>query len=237
MITISRKRRRQWIGFAVGLFITSICYVVLSLPINEQFLSKGPMNTGHEELSCESCHTPSRGNTFQQLQANIMFTVGLRKTEANFGSENVDNKKCLECHERANDRHPLHRFEEPRFAEARKELGVTYCESCHEEHNGVRVTQVNVGYCQSCHEDTELSNDPLEISHKDLIAEEQWTTCLQCHDFHGNHIYHAAESMADTIPMIALKEYFDGGESPYAGIKKFYALSEELWAQEQLKTK
>lgn len=234
---ISRKRKRQWIGFGVGLLVTSVTYVVISLPANEDMLSLGPMNTGHEDLSCESCHTSTKGNVFQQLQANLMFSVGLRKTVADFGSQNVDTKKCLECHDRANDRHPLHRFTEPRFANARKNLpaptGQVECESCHIEHNGVRLTQTNVGYCQNCHEETTLKNDPLEISHAELIKREMWNTCLQCHDFHGNHIFHAAESMKDTIPMTIVREYFDGGKSPYADVKKYYALEEEEWRKKQ----
>lgn len=224
---ISRKRQRQWIGLGVGLFITAVAYTILSLPSNESMLSLGTMNTGHEDLSCNSCHSPAEGNVFQQAQANLMFRLGMRRTEADFGTENVDNLKCLQCHDRPNDRHPLHRFEEPRFVEARKNIGVTVCESCHNEHNGVRITQPEVGYCQNCHEDTEMKNDPLEVSHKELIEQEMWSTCLQCHDFHGNHIYHAAESMADTIPLATVKKYFNGDKSPYADVKKYYALTEE----------
>ncbi len=228
---ISRKRKRQWIGFGVGLLATTVTYILLSVPSNEDFLSLGEMNTGHEELSCKSCHTQARGNVFQQAQANLMFAVGLRKTEVEFGSENVDREKCLECHDRENDRHPLHRFEEPRFSEARKNLGVTECESCHEEHNGVRMTRVDIGYCVNCHEDTELKKDPLEISHKELIEREMWNSCLQCHDFHGNHIYHAPESMKDTIPVLTVREYLKGGTSPYSDTKKYYPLSEEEWQE------
>lgn len=226
MIKISRRRRRQWIGFGIGVFGTIITYTILTIPVNEDFLSKGPMNTGHENLSCESCHTPAKGTVFQQFQANVMFTFGLRKTETDFGTENVDNTKCLSCHDRPNDRHPLHRFTEARFAEARKNLGVTMCESCHTEHNGVRITQVDMGYCKNCHSETKLKSEPLDLSHAELIDQEMWTTCLQCHDFHGNHVYLVAEQMKDTIPLIVVKEYFDGGKSPYSDIKKYKALTE-----------
>ncbi|WP_258105730.1 cytochrome c3 family protein [Marinoscillum sp. MHG1-6] len=229
---ISRKRKRQWIGFGVGLFVTTATYTILSLPSNDDMLSLGPMNTGHEDLTCESCHTPAKGNVFQQAQANLLFSIGLRSKEADFGTENVDTEKCLECHDRDNDRHPLHRFKEPRFSAARKDLGhegQVECESCHKEHNGVRVTQTNIGYCQNCHEETVLNNDPLEISHEELIDRGMWETCLQCHDFHGNHIFHAAESMNDTIPVAIVREYFEGGETPYSEIKKYYPLTEEDW--------
>ncbi|MEM9339628.1 MAG: cytochrome c3 family protein, partial [Bacteroidota bacterium] len=174
---ISRKRKRQWIGFGLGTLVTASAYVILSLKPNEHLLSLGPMNTGHENLSCESCHTPAKGTAFQQLQANMMYTIGMRRTKADFGTKNVDTKKCLECHTRENDRHPMHRFTEPRFVAARKDLGAetgqVECESCHMEHSGVRITQTNVGYCQNCHAETELNNDPLEISHKELIEDER----------------------------------------------------------------
>lgn len=236
-MNISRKRKRQWIGFGTGLLITVITYVVLSIKPTENMLSLGPMNTGHENLSCESCHTPAKGNVFQQLQANIMFAVGMRRTQADFGTKNVDTQKCLECHDRANDRHPLHRFTETRFSAVRKALGVNTgtveCESCHVEHNGVRVTQSNIGYCQNCHQETELNNDPLEISHANLIERGMWSTCLQCHDFHGNHVFQTTESMQDTIPLQVIREYFEGGTSPYATIKKYYPLSEEAWLKTQ----
>lgn len=236
---ISRRRRRQWIGFALGVLVTVATYVIISVESNEDMLSLGPMNTGHEELSCEACHTPAKGNVFQQLQANLMFSLGMRKTEVDFGVENVDTDKCLECHDRKNDRHPLHRFTEPRFAEARKNLGAetgqVECESCHVEHNGVRITQTNLGYCQNCHQDTNLKNDPLEISHAELIEEGMWTTCLQCHDFHGNHVFHAAESMKDTIPIKVVREYFAGEASPYADVKKYYPLKEEEWRKQYRK--
>ena len=234
---ISRKRKRQWIGFGVGLFITVVSYVLLFMPANEDFLMKGPMNTGHEDLSCQSCHTPARGNVFQQMQANLMHSVGLRKTEADFGAENVDNQKCLDCHDtRDNDRHPTHRFTETRFAEARKNLGVTECESCHSEHNGVRVTQTDTGYCRNCHGETVMKDDPLEISHEELVRREMWTTCLQCHDFHGNHIYETAASMKDTIELRVVLGYFDGGESPYSDKKKYPPLTEdEYWKKKKKK--
>ncbi len=236
---ISRKRKRQWIGLGLGLLITASTFVILTLKPNEQLRSLGPMNTGHENLSCESCHTPAKGNAFQQIQANIMYTFGMRKTKADFGTKNVDTKKCLECHTRENDRHPMHRFTEPRFADARKKLGAETgkieCESCHTEHNGVRITQTNIGYCENCHTDTKLNNDPLEISHEELIQKERWTTCLQCHDFHGNHVFHAAASMKDTIPQTVVRAYFDGGKTPYAAIKKYYPLSEEEWAKTKKK--
>lgn len=221
---ISRKRKRQFIGMMFGIFLTSCAYTLLSIPSNEKYLSKGPVNTGHEELECSACHSNAKGNVFQQIQANIMFMAGMRGTEADFGKMNVDNTKCLSCHDRPNDRHPGHRFLEPRFEEARIKIAPQQCESCHKEHNGVRLTITNTGYCINCHEDLKVKKDPLEISHEQLIKQGQWTTCLQCHDFHGNHKMETAQSIKDTIPVSKIIEYIKGGVDPYSFEKKYKAV-------------
>ncbi len=220
---VSRKRKRQVLGIAIGLFISCLTYVFLSVPQNEHLLAKGPMNTGHENLECQDCHTKAKGNVFQQAQANISHLFGLRRTPVDFGHKNVDNQKCQSCHDRPNDRHPIHRFEEPKFFEARKNIQPTQCESCHSEHDGIRVTISTSAYCVNCHTDTELSDDPLEISHVELIKNNEWQTCLQCHDFHGNHVMETAASMKDTIEIKTILDYFEGGPSPYSEKKKYYA--------------
>ena len=68
-----------------------------------------------------------------------------------------------------------------------------------------------------------MKNDPLDVPHAQLIKEEKWSTCLQCHDFHGNHFMKTAEHMKDTVSIEALKAYFEGGESPYSDRKKYIA--------------
>lgn len=223
MFNISRKRKRQVLGFSIGLFLAVITYVMLSIPANEHFLAKGSMNKGHEDLKCVACHIEAKGNVFQQIQINTLVVLGMRKKLSDFGLEDVDNHKCQGCHDRPNDRHPVHRFKETRFSDARKNIEATVCETCHREHQGQRITLETSSYCVNCHQDTELKNDPLEISHDDLIEKEMWSTCLQCHDFHGNHEMNTAESMKDTIPLIVIREYFEGAASPYADIKKYIA--------------
>lgn len=220
---ISPKRKRQFIGILVGVVLSVCIQVFLSLPSNESYVSLGPMNTGHEKLTCESCHTKAKGNVFQQVQANLMYTLGKRKSEADFGTENVDTKKCQSCHDRPNDRHPVHRFKEPRFAKARKQIDATNCETCHLEHNGVRLTIDNTVFCQNCHQELELKEDPLDVPHTELIKNAQWTTCLQCHDFHGNHIRKAPEHMKDTLSMETIRKYIKGSASPYGELKKYLA--------------
>lgn len=218
---ISRRRKRQVIGALVGFVATCIAYVWLSLPQNEALVSLGPMNTGHENLECIDCHTPARGNAFQQIEANFYHLIGQRDHPVQFGTKNVDTRKCQGCHDRPNDRHPVHRFKEPRFDDARKNIKITECETCHLEHNGVRLTINRSIFCVNCHSDLELKNDPLDVSHEELIAAEEWETCLQCHDFHGNHIMKTADQMKDTIPMAKVRAYFEGEASPYSDTKKY----------------
>ncbi|PKM37694.1 MAG: hypothetical protein CVV06_04420 [Gammaproteobacteria bacterium HGW-Gammaproteobacteria-10] len=128
----------------------------------------------------------STGSPCQQIQANIRFVLGRRETTAAFIHSAVGNEQCLRCHERPNDRHPVYRFLEPRFAKAREKISPQSCVSCHNEHRGRRVTFGRIDYCRYCHEKTELRKAPLDISHADLITLKQWDTCLGCHDFHGN---------------------------------------------------
>ncbi len=222
-------RKRQYIGSLIGISIGIIIYIILPLKQSETYLSLGPLNTGHDQLSCNSCHTDAKGNLWQQIQSNIAFTFGARKTQADFGTENVDTKKCLECHERANDRHPTHRFLEPRFKEAIAKINATQCETCHREHNNTRVVLNSANFCMNCHYDLEVKNDPIDIPHSKLISEKQWSTCLQCHDFHGNHIYDVATKMKDTISLKKIQAYLKGGLDPFSQKKTHQPLSEEEW--------
>ena len=58
------------------------------------------------------------------------------------------------------------------------------------------------------------------MGHATLIQQEAWTSCLQCHDFHGNHLFDVPARMADTIPLRAILEYAEGGPDPYSTTKK-----------------
>ncbi len=222
-------RKRQHTGSLIGIIVTIIIYCILPLKPAEDLLSLGPMNTGHEGLSCNACHTDAKGNLVQQIQSNIAYAVGMRKKATDFGTENVDTKKCLECHDRPNDRHPTHRFLEPRFKEAIASINATQCETCHREHNGTRVVLKNANFCMNCHYDLEVKNDPIDTPHATLIANKQWSTCLQCHDFHGNHIYEVADRLKDTIPLQQIHAYLKGGLDPFSSKKKHLPLSEEEW--------
>jgi cytochrome c553 len=66
-----------------------------------------------------------------------------------------------------------------------------------------------------------LENDPLDVSHAQLIQAQNWKTCLQCHDFHGNHIAKTPTLLKDTIPTAFIKAYLQGSKSPYSENKKY----------------
>lgn len=219
-------RRRQNLGFIAGGLIASACLAVLLAPGQERWHAFGPMNVGHQELHCPSCHKPAPGSTRQQIQANVRYWLGLRATPADFGKQAVGNDICLRCHDRPDDRHPVFRFFEPRFAEARAKLQPQFCNSCHLEHSGVRVTQPRIDYCQVCHEETKLKKDPLDVPHTQLIAQKRWTTCLGCHDFHGNHPITSPKLLAQVIPPERIRDYFGDGASPYGKDKRHAAKKE-----------
>ena len=212
----------------LGVFIAIFCFLFFSNSSNETYIAKGKMNTGHESLQCVECHKPADGSTRQQLQINAKNFLGFNHDEVDFGNEPVNNKQCLECHNRPNDRHPTHRFMEPRFSEARAEIHPENCTSCHQEHSGKRVTLTNQKFCMHCHQDIEIKNDPLDISHKQLIYNENWQSCIQCHDFHGNHVMNTPEKIQDTLLTEYIKEYFEGGKDPFSDSIKYKAKETSL---------
>lgn len=209
----------------IGFIVSTLLFLLVLHPNNEFILAKGPFNTGHEGLSCVDCHKPADGSIRQQLQANSKYFLNFHEEAVDFGNKSVENEDCINCHDRPNDRHPVHRFKEPRFASARKEIHPENCISCHAEHNAQRVTLDNIGFCVNCHRDIDIKNDPLDVKHNILISNDNWETCLQCHDFHGNHIMETASIMKDTFSVNQIKNYFDGGNSPYGNEKEYTANS------------
>ena len=211
------------IGYLLGISGGIACLLFLSAPPEERFLAHGPMNVGHERLHCEYCHVRAEGTVRQEIQANVRYLMGLRDTPADFGYRKVTNEVCLECHRRPNDRHPVYRFFEPRFKEARARIAPQYCISCHLEHTGKRVTRHTIGYCQACHEDTRLKKDPLDVSHEALIGADNWESCLGCHDFHGNHVMKTNATVNKRYSSERVQAYFDGARSPYSEKKHYKA--------------
>lgn len=216
------QNRAYWLGACLGL--AGLTFNVL--PTGEWLHAKGPMNAGHATLACAACHKDAPGSARQQIQANLRYFLGLRGTPAEFGRLAVGNEACLACHERPNDRHPVYRFLEPRFAQAREHLRPQQCTACHAEHQGKRVTLAEIGYCVQCHKDTKPRKDPVEPPHADLIAQKNWDSCLGCHDFHGNHLGKPPKAIGAAIPPARLRAYFDGGPSPYGEGRRYHAKKE-----------
>ncbi|MFM1879240.1 MAG: hypothetical protein RLZZ241_2106, partial [Bacteroidota bacterium] len=212
------------LAIAAGMVLAFFLFQFFRAPAQEIYLAKGPMNIGHANLKCADCHKEAPGTTRQQLQYNAKVFLTLSDADyVYFGNLPVTTNECLACHNRPNDNHPTHRFMEPRFADARKAIHPESCISCHQEHHGKRITIVPMDYCMNCHRDIEIKNDPLDPSHATLIEQEQWSTCLQCHDFHGNHIFEVPTQFSDTIPIQALLDYADGKEDPYGELKEYIA--------------
>ncbi len=220
-VALHRKLLTQWrvtgivIGSVAGLFLVGL----LVYPDRSALVAKGPMNTGHEELACQDCHLAVEGTVAQQFSANVHYWLGLRESTIGFGSRDVDNAACLDCHDRPDDRHPVSRFLEPRFADQRKALAPHACASCHSEHRGVRITQDTIGYCSHCHQDTSLEQDPITPTHEALVRLAGWNTCLRCHDFHGNHVWSTPVTLEEALPESRIWDYFSGGPSPYGDEK------------------
>ena len=212
------------LGLAIGAVVGALWLASLSLPERSDWVARGPMNTGHERLACPECHLPAPGTVAQQFSANVYDWMGLRERSSEFGSQDVDSQVCLDCHRRPDDRHPVSRFLEPHFVEARHQIGVHECTACHAEHHGKRVTLPTMGFCVHCHGDTALQDDPIVPTHAALVQAESWHTCLQCHDFHGNHHRQTPTRLADGVAEARVRAYFDGAPSPYSTVKHWKAV-------------
>jgi hypothetical protein len=206
---------RRRLGLVAGLVIGGAALAWLVMPAHAHLHAPGPMNTGHADLACTACHREAPGSVRQQLQAVVQHALGLVPAGADVGFAPVSNAACLSCHDRPDDRHPVSRFLEPRFARARAALHPERCTSCHLEHHGVRVTVGDPTYCRNCHADTRLEHDPLDVSHQKLVSAGRWETCLGCHDFHGNHRHVAPRRLDQALSPAQIRAYLDGGPSPY----------------------
>lgn len=226
---VSPLRQRQFIGIIAGIGVGTALFAFFTFEPTGQYISLGPMNTGHDNISCSACHLDAKGNLTQQLQSNVAHAFGGRDKDVFFGTQDVTVDNCLQCHDRPNDRHPTYRFEEPRFADATEVINATTCITCHSEHHDERISLAKLDYCMNCHTDLAVENDPLDIPHVTLAANEQWSTCIQCHDFHGNHDYEVPEKMQDTIPLKDIMVYVKGGKDPFGNDKKYIGLSEPEW--------
>lgn len=201
-------------AYIAGLLLAAAPLAFLA-PAAEPLRPHGHPNVGHEQLKCVACHAEAPGTLRQTLQAKAKNAIGLRETGAVLGMQPVSIATCTACHANPDDRHAPNRFLEPRFDRARAETGAHQCVSCHREHSGVRVAVANTGYCASCHQDLKVADDKVSPTHDHLVANKQWGTCLQCHDYHGNHKLHAPLRLQDAATLDMLQKYLKDGPSPY----------------------
>lgn len=218
-----KARLRQRWGQIAGLGLGLICLAMFFLPGMKKLSVRGPMNIGHEDLACADCHVDAPGTARQQIQANVRYWLGARSKPAVFGYERVNNETCISCHERSNDRHPVFRFNEPRFKEARANIKPQECGSCHQEHQGIRVS-TSQDFCLNCHGELSMKNDPISVPHETLVKQGAWDTCLGCHDFHGNHQMETPLNLEAAYGTDVIDAYFKGtAPSPYSDAKYFQA--------------
>jgi hypothetical protein len=151
------------------------------------------------------------------LQAKAKLALGLRQTGAVLGMEPVASATCIQCHANPDDQHAASRFLEPRFDQARADTGAQLCVSCHREHSQARVTAPSASYCVSCHADLQVRADRASPTHAQLLASKRWETCLQCHDYHGNHRFAAPLRLQDAATLDTLQQYLRQEPSPYGG--------------------
>ncbi len=209
-------------GYLVGGVLAGLGLAVLLTPRFERLVALGPANPGHRELRCDECHGDAPGTVRQQLQANVRHLLGKREEPVDLVHTPVSSGTCGHCHQRPGDRHPLFRFRESRFEELRETLAPHRCTSCHREHQGARVA-VERTFCHNCHKEFELERDPLSPSHDSLAAQGRYETCLECHDFHGNHRYQVPVDLGQRLDDRAVDAYMERGPSPYGDDKRWPA--------------
>lgn len=218
---------RRKIGYFLGLFVALLVVVILILPQSVTLHATGPGNIGHEKLKCEHCHKEDIGSIRQRLQANIQYLLGGREQAVSFGLKPVSNNECIYCHERPNDRHPVYRFFEPKYQKIQKQIQPQFCVSCHREHTGKRVTSDMV-FCKNCHKNLKLKNDPITKTHQEIVENKDWSSCLGCHDYHGNHRMKINTDYQKRIHKETIAQYFNVFASPYSKEKLYQVAPEKI---------
>lgn len=206
----------MFVALAAGAFlVAALAYA----PNYGRSVVRGAMTPGHEGVPCVRCHALAPGTMRQQVQANVRHWLGLRRVGASFGHEPVSSKPCLDCHGRDSDRHPIHRFREPRFAAVTRMLDARSCLSCHAEHIGRRLSMRDGEFCKLCHGGLKPRVDPITPSHHELVTGARWGTCLTCHDFHGNHPVKPPARFELAHDGGAVRAYLASGPDPYSAAK------------------
>ena len=213
--TVSKPRPSiRRLAYAAGL-AAAFAPLLLLAPALAKFVPNEHHNPGHQALACSDCHQSAPGTLRQQLQAKAKHLFGMRPASAEFGMRKVANAACIGCHDNPDDRHPAHRFLEPRFEDARRTLAPQQCTSCHREHTDSRVSQTDTGFCATCHRDMTVKNDATRPTHAVLVRGARWDTCLRCHDFHGNHGHEPPHDLDRAISTDLITAYLHRADSPY----------------------
>lgn len=185
-------------------------------------VSSGPIQSGHQALGCADCHERAPGTARQQIQATFRAAFSATISAPHFIYRPVTSETCLACHQRPNERHPIWRFREPRFQAATEIVDATSCLGCHSEHQAARV-EVEPTFCRACHKGLSLKVDPLDVPHHQLIAANDWQSCLACHDFHGNHKAPPPRRLLEAHEMQQLLDYLKDGPDPFGEAKLYEA--------------
>lgn len=214
-----QARGWKWYGYRIGA-VAALLPSLWLLPTLQASVPHHQPTVGHEKLECVDCHKSAPGTLRQQLQAKVDHLRGRRELPAAFVYEPVTNRVCEGCHQRADDRHPPHRFMEPRFQDVRASLAPQHCVSCHREHENLRVTLPDTQFCAACHKELNVKQDRVTPTHAELIRDGRWESCLGCHDFHNNHAWKEPERLSDAIAPERIRDYFSSGGSPYGDVKE-----------------
>lgn len=211
-------------GYVLGILLGVMLLFGLSWTPFHVLRMSGELHTGHKKLTCPACHERAEGSLRQQIQANFRYLLQQHPSLSAFNFATPDNSDCLACHEREDDRHPVYRFNEPRFSAVRKAIQPQVCISCHQQHQGVMFTG-DTQNCRHCHEEMRLKDDLIIPSHEKLIDTEQWQSCLACHDFHGNHDRHVPTMTTEMLDQQDIEYYLQGipNSDPYAEEKTMTA--------------
>ena len=209
-----RQRHKQ--AYLFGTILAAGILSIMFSPIGRPFIMAGPVIIGHETLPCTACHKDERGTLRQRLQANVRYILDQRQSGVSLGYRPVENSECLHCHERPNDQHPVYRFLEPKYRQTRETIGAHRCTACHREHTGHRIS-ISADFCQHCHDKLSLKQDPLDVTHLQLVKTKRWQSCLTCHDFHGNHEMKLSNKLEQAISMDKINAYFNRGPHAYPG--------------------
>ncbi len=219
------KTKIRLFAAAISLPVILLAAIAVSVPEYQFMVAHGPIQKGHADVDCSGCHVSAAGSTRQQIQAGVKFAIGLRETGADFGFAQVTSETCIACHERPNDRHPIYRFNEPRFEDAILEIAATSCLGCHTEHVDARASP-NITFCAHCHEDLALKKDPIDVPHVELVRADEWQSCLGCHDFHGNFGHEPQLLIDEAFAASTIEDYLKSGPSPYGNDKIYKATNQ-----------